>query len=60
MKVYEVEVEVEAEWMVDVSVENIVLSTGQHSAVKPVPISRHHSKEVQSVGYIHEPISLDL
>ena len=59
-KVYDVEVEVEVEWMADVSVENPVLLAEQHSATKLVPPPHRCSKEVQSMGYIQDLIVLDL
>jgi len=48
-KVYAMEVE--AEWMVDLSVENPILSAEKHSVVKSILLPRHHSKEVQSNDY---------
>ena len=59
-KVYVVEVEVEAEWMDDVFMENPTLSTGQHFAVKPAPLLCRRLKEVRLMGYILDLISLDL
>jgi len=55
-----VKVEVEVEWMDDVSVENSILSTKQYSAMRPIPLPRCRSKEVQSMDYIQDLISLDL
>jgi len=37
-----------------------VLSSRQHSLVRPVPLPRHHLKEVRSIGYIQDLISLYL
>lgn len=58
-KLYAMEVKVEVEWMDDEFVENPILSVVQHSAVKPVPFPRHHSKEAQPMGYIQDLFSLD-
>lgn len=57
VKVYAVEVEVE--WMDDLSMENPILSARQHSLVRPIPLPCHDSKELQSTGYILDLISLD-
>lgn len=59
-KLYALEVEVEVEWMDDISMENSVLSAQQCSMVKPVPPQHRRLKEVQSMGYIQDLIFLDL
>ncbi len=43
--------EVEVEWMDDVSMEKPILLVEQHSTVRPVLLPCHHLKEVQSMGY---------
>ena len=57
--VYVVEVEVGIEWISDVSAENPVLSTKQHSVVKPISLPPDRSREVQSTDYIQDLIYLD-
>ena len=56
--VYAMELEVEVEWMDDVSAENPVLLAGQYSVVRIVPLP-DRCQEIQSIGYIQDLIALD-
>ncbi len=60
VKVYVVEVKVEVVWMDGVSTENLALSIGERSEMKPMLLPHHHLKEFQSLGYIQDLLLLDL
>lgn len=52
VKAYVVEVKMEVVCVDGVFAGILVLSIEHHSVKKPVLLPRHHSEEVQSVGYI--------